>query len=116
MALPRYRIIGLLLFGKNSIRNYVMSNSITSFQLLSVKRFISNKEVLILAHKSRTYSIYKYPASVRPSVVNPSLFSKDFSFEATWPILSILHTEQVGGTKMYVFCFGRIRTLVAMST
>ena len=55
----------------------------------------------------------------RPSVRRPSSFtiSKIFS-ETAGPIVLILHIHhlQVGGKNNCVFCFDRIRTLVAMAT
>ena len=55
----------------------------------------------------------------RPSV-RPSSFtiSKIFFSETTGPIVLILHIHhlQVGGKDNCVFCFDRIRTVVAMAT
>ena len=55
------------------------------------------------------------PSSVRPSVVHNF---KDFFSETAGPIVLILHIHhlQVGGKNNCVFCFDRIRTLVAMAT
>ena len=55
----------------------------------------------------------------RPSVVRPSsTISKVIFSETAWPIVLILHIYhlQVGGKNNCVFCFDRIRTLVAMVT
>ena len=57
--------------------------------------------------------------SVRPSSVRPSsTISKIFFSETAGPIVLILHIHhlQVGGKNNCVFCFDRIRTLVAMAT
>ena len=57
-----------------------------------------------------------YPCSgVRPS---SSTISKIFFSESAGPIVLILHIHhlQVGGKNNCVFCFDRIRTLVAMAT
>ena len=60
------------------------------------------------------------PSSVRPSSVRPSssTISKIFFSEIAGPIVLILHIHhlQVGGKNNCVFCFDRIRTLVAMAT
>ena len=59
------------------------------------------------------------PSSVRPSVVRPSsTISKIFFSETAGPIVLILHIHhlQVRGKNNCVFCFDRIRTLVAMAT
>ena len=61
------------------------------------------------------------PASVRrPSVRRPSssTISKIFFSETAGLIVLILHIHhlQVGGKNNCVFCFDRIRTLVAMAT
>ena len=59
------------------------------------------------------------PSSVRPSVVRPSsTISKIFFSETAGPIVLILHIHhlQVGGNNNCVFCFDRIKTLVAMAT
>ena len=59
------------------------------------------------------------PSSVRPSIVRPSsTISKIFFSETAVPIVLILHIHhlQVGGKNNCVFCFDRIRTLVAMAT
>ena len=56
---------------------------------------------------------------VPPSVIGPSsTISKIFFSETTGPIVLILHIHhlQVGGKNNCVFCFDRIRTLVAMAT
>ena len=57
------------------------------------------------------------PASVRASVC-PFTFSKVFSSETAWPIKAKFYVEHpwVGGTKVCVFYFDRIRTLVAVAT
>ena len=55
----------------------------------------------------------------RPSVRRPSsTISKIFFSETAGPIVLILHIHhlQVGGKNNCVFCFDRIRTLVAMAT
>ena len=77
-----------------------------------------------LAHLSRRLigELIVYPCSgVRPSsVVRPSssTISKIFFSETAGPIVLILHIHhlQVGGKNNCVFCFDRIRTLVAMAT
>ena len=76
-----------------------------------------------LAHLSRRLigELIVYPCSgVRPSVRRPSSFtiSKIFFSETAGPIVLILHIHhlQVGGKNNCVFCFDRIRTLVAMAT
>ena len=82
-----------------------------------------------LAHLSRRLigELIVYPCSVvRPSSVRPSsvvrpsssTISKIFFSETAGPIVLILHTHhlQVGGENNCVFCFDRIRTLVAMAT
>ena len=59
------------------------------------------------------------PACVRPSIVRPSsTILKIFFSETAGPIVLILdiHHLQVGGKNNCVFCFDRIRTLVAMAT
>ena len=87
---------------------------------------------LLLAHLSRRLigELIVYPCSGvrpssvrRPSVVRPSVrpsstISKIFFSEAAGPIVLILHIHhlQVGGKNNCVFCFDRIRTLVAMAT
>ena len=70
-----------------------------------------------LAHLSRRLigELIVYTCSgVRPS----STISKIFFSETAGPIVLILHIHhlQVGGKNNYVFCFDRIRTLVAMAT
>ena len=57
-------------------------------------------------------------ASVRPSVRPSFTISKIFFSETAGPIVLILHIHhlQVGGKNNCVFCFDRIRTLVAMAT
>ena len=78
----------------------------------------------LLAHLSRRLIceliVYPCPASVRrPSVRRPSsTISKLFLSETAGPIVLILHIHhlQVGGKNNCVFCFDRIRTLVAMAT
>ena len=84
--------------------------------------------MILLAHLSRRLigELIVYPCSgvrpsVRPSVVRrPSSFtiSKIFFSETAGPIVLILriHHLQVGGKNNCVFCFDRIRTLVAMAT
>ena len=80
-----------------------------------------------LAHLSRRLigELIVYPCSgVRPSVVRPSsvrpssTISNILFSETAGPIVLILHTHhlQVGGKNNCVFCFDRIRTLVAMAT
>ena len=76
-----------------------------------------------LVHLSRRLigELIVYPCSgVRPSsVVRPSsTISKIFFSETAGPIVLILHIHhlQVGGKNNCVFCFDRIRTLVAMAT
>ena len=82
-----------------------------------------------LAHLSRRLigELIVYPCSgvsppgVRPSVVrrpSSSTISKIFFSETAGPIVLILHIHhlQVGGKSNCVFCFDRIRTLVAMAT
>ena len=81
-----------------------------------------------LAHLSRRLigELIVYPCSgVRPSSVRPSVvrrpsstISKIFFSETAGPIVLILHIHhlQVGGKNNCVFCFDRIRTLVAMAT
>ena len=75
-----------------------------------------------LAHLSRRLigELIVYPCSVvRPSSVRPSsTISKIFFSETAGPIVLILHIHhlQVGGNNNCVFCFDRIRTLVAMAT
>ena len=77
---------------------------------------------IFLAHLSRRLigELIVYPCSgVRPSSVRPSsTISKIFFSETAGPIVLILHIHhlQVGGKNNYVFCFDRIRTLVAMAT
>ena len=83
-------------------------------------------KISFLAHLSRRLigELIVYPCSgVRPSVVRPSVrpsstISKIFSSETAGPIVLILHLHhlQVGGKNNCVFCFDRIRTLVAMVT
>ena len=90
------------------------------------------RPVFLLAHLSRRLigELIVYPCSgvrpssvvrpsVRPSVVRPSsTISKIFFSETAGPIVLILHIHhlQVGGKNNCVFCFDRIRTLVAMAT
>ena len=76
-----------------------------------------------LAHLSRRLigELIVYPCSgVRPSSVRrpSSIISKIFFSETAGPIVLILHIHhlQVGGKNNCVFCFDRIRTLVAMAT
>ena len=76
-----------------------------------------------LAHLSRRLigELIVYPCSgVRPSVRRPSssTISKIFFSETAGPIVLILHIHhlQVGGKNNCVFCFDRIRTLIAMAT
>ena len=75
-----------------------------------------------LAHLSRRLiGELTIPMLRRPSVRRPSsLFtiSKIFFSETAGPIVLILHIHdlQVGGKNNCVFCFDRIRTLVAMAT
>ena len=78
--------------------------------------------IVLLAHLSQRLigELIVYPCSgVRPSSVRPSssTISKIFS-ETAGPIVLILHIHhlQVGGKNNCVFCFDRIRTLVAMAT
>ena len=78
---------------------------------------------LFLAHLSRRLigELIVYPCSgVRPSVVclSSSTISKIFFSETAGPIVLIFHIHhlQVGGKNNCVFCFDRIRTLVAMAT
>ena len=87
-----------------------------------------NTGQLFLAHLSRRLigELIVYPCSgVRPSVVRrpssvrpSSTISKIFFSETAGPIVLILHLHhlQVGGKNNCVFCFDRIRTLVAMAT
>ena len=51
--------------------------------------------------------------SVRPS---SSTISKIFFFETAGPIVLILHLQHLQVRGKIVFCFDRIRTLVAMAT
>ena len=88
-----------------------------------LKKIIFDKFTAFLAHLSRRHigELIVYPCSgVRPSVVRPSssTISKIFFSETTGPIVLILHIHhlQVGGKNNCVFCFDRIRTLVAMVT
>ena len=72
---------------------------------------------LFLAHLSRRLigELIVYPCfGVRPS----STISKILFSETAGPIVLILHIHhlQVGGKNNCVFCFDRIRTLVAMAT
>ena len=62
------------------------------------------------------FIVYPY-SGIRPSVRRPQ-FQKIFFFETARPIVLILHIHhlQVGGKNNCVFCFDRIRTLVAMAT
>ena len=74
--------------------------------------------MLFLAHLSRRLigELIVYPCSgVRPSSFT---ISKIFFSETAGPIVLILHIHhlQVGGKNNCVFCFDRIRTLVAMAT
>ena len=78
---------------------------------------------VLLAHLSRRLigEVIVYPCSgVRPSSVRrpSSTISKIFFSETAGPIVLILHIHhlQVGGKNNCVFCFDRIRTLVAMAT
>ena len=80
-------------------------------------------EKTFLAHLSRRLigELIVYPCSgVRPSVrrLSSSTISKIFFSETAGPIVLILHIHhlQVGGKNNCVFCFDRIRTLVAMAT
>ena len=62
---------------------------------------------------------YSIPMLRRPPVRRPSsTISKIFFSETAGPIVLILHIHhlQVGGNNNCVFCFDRIRTLVAMAT
>ena len=87
----------------------------------------------LLAHLSRRLigELIEYPCSGvrpssvrRPSVRRPSVrrpsstISKIFFSETAGPIVLILHIHhlQVVGKNNCVFCFDRIRTLVAMAT
>ena len=87
-----------------------------------IEYFQSNHIVAFLAHLSRRLigELIVYPCSgVRPSSVRPSsTISKIFFSETAGPIVLILHIHhlQVGGKNNCVFCFDRIRTLVAMAT
>ena len=92
----------------------VIPNAVASVEL--------HLNFLFLAHLSRRLigELIVYPCSgVRPSV-RPSSFtiSKIFFSETAGPIVLILHIHhlQVGGKNNCVFCFDRIRTLVAMAT
>ena len=83
----------------------------------------SRKCLTFLAHLSRRLigELIVYPCSgVRPSSVRrpSSTISKIFFSETAGPIVLILHIHhlQVGGKNNCVFCFDRIRTLVAMAT
>ena len=72
---------------------------------------------ILLAHLSRRLigELIVYPCSgVRPA----STISKIFFSETAGPIVLILHIHhlQVGGKNNCIFCFDRIRTLVAMAT
>ena len=74
-----------------------------------------------LAHLSRRLigELIVYPCSgVRPSVRRSFTISKIFFSETAGLIVLILHIHhlQVGGKNNCVFCFDRIRTLVAMAT
>ena len=74
-----------------------------------------------LAHLSRRLigELIVYPCSgVRPSARPSFTISKIFFSETAGPIVLILHIYhlQVGGKNNCVFCFDRIRTLVAMAT
>ena len=78
--------------------------------------FWFNENSWLLAHLSLRLigELIVYPCSgVRPSVVHKIFFS-----ETAGPIVLILHIHhlQVGGKNNFVFCFDRIRTLVAMAT
>ena len=91
--------------------------------------FVITQTVYFLAHLSRRLigELIVYPCSgVRPSSVRPSsvvrpsssTISKIFFSETAGPIVLIFHIHhlQVGGKNNCVFCFDRIRTLVAMVT
>ena len=96
--------------------------------LRNISSFSVISELIFLAHLSRRLigELIVYPCSgvrpssvVCPSVVCPSsTISKIFFFETAGPIVLILHIHylQVGGKNNCVFCFDRIRTLVAMAT
>ena len=93
---------------------------------VKIENFI-RKFLIFLAHLSRRLigELIVYPCSgVRPSVVRrpsvcpSSTISKIFFSETAGPIVLIFHIHhlQVGGKNNCVFCFDRIRTLVAMAT
>ena len=90
--------------------------------VMSSRLHLSRSLYDFLAHLSRRLigELIVYPCSgVRPSVVRPSsTISKIFFSETAGPIVLILHIHhlQVGGNNNCVFCFDRIRTLVAMAT
>ena len=105
---------------KENGNHYSTVTSGPSCSKLTTSLVISNVNItntLLLAHLSRRLigELIVYPCSgVRPS---SSTISKIFS-ETAGPIVLILHIHhlQVGGKNNCVFCFDRIRTLVAMAT
>ena len=104
---------------------YVYIRRLMRFRIHSFNIHGHLKNVFIprfLAHLSRRLigELIVYPCSgILPSSVRPSsTISKIFFSETARPIVLILHIHhlQVGGKNNCVFCFDRIRTLVAMAT
>ena len=96
------------------------------FSAVKIENFIK-QSLIFLAHLSRRLigELIVYPCSGvrpssvrRPSVRPSSTISKIFFSETAGPIVLILHIHhlQVAGKNNCVFCFDRIRTLVAMAT